>query len=77
MGIHLSKERTNLYTFKPYIFVKLLNQDEAKDKTIWKWNNTKNIDQTMVEEVYLWIILFLKFTFDKNFPLKSIFNEIE
>jgi hypothetical protein len=31
----------------------------------------------MVEEVYLWIILFLKFTFDKNFPLKSIFNEIE
>jgi hypothetical protein len=34
MGIHLSKERTNLYTFKPYIFVKLLNQDEAKDKTI-------------------------------------------
>jgi len=29
MGIHFSKERKKLY-----IFVKLLNQDETKDKTI-------------------------------------------
>ncbi len=34
MGIHLSKETKNIQTFKPYIFVKLLNQDETKDKTI-------------------------------------------
>jgi hypothetical protein len=40
MGIHFSKERKKLY-----IFVKLLNQDETKDKTIWKWHNTNKIDQ--------------------------------
>jgi len=57
--------------------VKLLNQDEAKDKIIWKCNNTKEIDQIMAEKVYLWIMLFLKFTFDKFYFLESIFNKIE
>jgi hypothetical protein len=38
---------------KPYIFVKLLNQDETKDKITRKCNITKEIDQIMVEEVYL------------------------
>jgi len=31
MGICLSKEKKKPETFKTYIFVKLLNQDEAKD----------------------------------------------
>jgi len=44
--------------------MKLFNQDETKDKIIWKWNNTKKTDQIMVEEVYLWIMLSLKFTFN-------------
>jgi len=58
--------------------VKLFNQDEAKDKIIWKRNNakTKN-DKVMVEEVYLWIILSLKFTIDIFYILKSISSKIE
>jgi hypothetical protein len=47
-----------------YIFVKLFKQDEEKDKIIWKWNIQKNINQIMVEKLYLWIILCLKSTFD-------------
>jgi hypothetical protein len=34
MNILFSKEKKKPYTFKTYIFVKLLNQDEAKDKII-------------------------------------------
>jgi len=44
--------------------MKSLNQDEPKDKIIWKCNNTKETDQIMVEKIYLWIMLSLKFTFD-------------
>jgi hypothetical protein len=37
MGIRLSKKkRKKNYTFKTYIFVKLFNQDEAKDKNNMK-----------------------------------------
>jgi hypothetical protein len=32
MGIHLSKVRKKTKAFKTYIFVKLFNQDEAKEK---------------------------------------------
>jgi hypothetical protein len=48
MGIHLSKKKR-----KTYIFIKLLNQDETKDKTIRRHNNTKNIYQLMVEKISL------------------------
>jgi hypothetical protein len=41
MGIHLSKEKKKTLTFKTYIFLKLFNQNETKDKTIRKCNNTK------------------------------------
>jgi hypothetical protein len=34
MTIHLSKEKKQTQTFETYIFVKLLKQDETKDKTI-------------------------------------------
>jgi hypothetical protein len=48
--------------------MKLLNQDEAKDNIIWKCNNTKKIDQIMVEEVYLWIMLSLNSHLTFLFP---------
>jgi hypothetical protein len=44
MGIHLSKERGKIKTFKVYVFVKLLNQNKTKDKTIRKCNYTKIIN---------------------------------
>ncbi len=31
--------------------MKLLNQYEAKDEIIWKWNNTKEFDQIMISHV--------------------------
>jgi hypothetical protein len=34
MDIHLFKESEKIETFKTFLFVKLLNQDKAKDKTI-------------------------------------------
>jgi hypothetical protein len=40
-----------------YAFVKLFKKDEAKHKTIWRWNNTKENDQIMVLKVHLWIII--------------------
>jgi hypothetical protein len=57
--------------------VKLFNQDEAKDKTIWKCNNKKEIDEIITKEVYFLILLFLKSTFDSFYLIKSIFNKIE
>jgi hypothetical protein len=48
MGNHLLKERV-----KTYIFIKLFNQYEAKDRTIQECNNTKEIYQIMLEEVSL------------------------
>jgi hypothetical protein len=57
--------------------VRLLNQDETKDEIIWKYNNTKEIDQIMVDEVYFLIMLSLKFTFDIFSFLKSISSKIE
>ncbi len=38
---------------KTYIFIKLFNQYETKDRTIQRCNNTQEIDQIMVEEVSL------------------------
>jgi len=55
--------------------VKLLNQDEVKYKIVWKHNNMGK--QMMVEKVYLWIMLFLKFTVDIFYLFKSITNKIE
>ncbi len=57
--------------------MRLLNQDETKDEIIWKYNNTKEIDQIMVDEVYFLIMLSLKFTFDIFSFLKSISSKIE
>jgi hypothetical protein len=34
MGIHFQKRKIKSKTLKTYIFVKLFNQDEAKDETI-------------------------------------------
>ncbi len=41
MDIHLFKEREKIETFKTFLFVKLLNQDKAKDKTIYRCINIK------------------------------------
>jgi hypothetical protein len=45
-----------------------LNQNEKKIKPFENEIMKKDIDQIMVEKVYLWIILCLKFTFDIFFP---------
>jgi hypothetical protein len=34
MGIHFQERKRKSKTLKTYLFVKLFNQDEAKDKTI-------------------------------------------
>jgi hypothetical protein len=44
MGIHLSKERGKIKTSNIYMFVKLLNQNKTKDKTIQNCNYTKIIN---------------------------------
>ncbi len=75
--IFQKRKKKQNYTFKTYRFVKLFNQDEAKDKTIGKCNNKKEMDEIITKEVYFWIILFLKFTFDNFYFIKSIFNKIE
>jgi hypothetical protein len=74
--IFQKKRKKKTKAFTTYIFVKLLNQDEAKDKIIWNVM-IQNNDKIMVEEVYLWINLYLKFTFDIFYFLKSISNKIE
>ncbi len=53
MGICLSKEKKKPKICKTYIFVKLLNQDEAKDLKTKKYSDTKKIDQKMAKKVYL------------------------
>jgi len=56
--------------------VKLFNQDETKEKIIWKCNNMeKKFDQIIVDKVYLWIMLFLNFIFDTFNFLKINFQQ--
>jgi hypothetical protein len=53
MGICFSKEKKKPEIFITYIFVKLLNQDEAKDFKLLKYSNTKTIDKKKAKKVYL------------------------
>ncbi len=57
--------------------MKLFNQDEAKDKLFENAIMQKSNYQIIVKEIYLWIMLSLKFTFDIFYILKSISNKIE
>jgi hypothetical protein len=50
--IFQKRKKKQNYTFKTYRFVKLFNQDEAKDKTIGKCNNKKEMDEIITKEVY-------------------------
>jgi hypothetical protein len=43
MGIYVSKNERKKWTLTTYLFVKSFKQNEAKDKTIWKFNNIKEM----------------------------------
>jgi len=70
------KEKKTTHLKPTYLWNYLIKMKQ-KIKTIWKYNNKKEMDEIITKEVYFLIILFLKSTFDSFYFIKSIFNKIE